>query len=347
MIDNAVKRGEIITLLGVLAALVSLHSLLLNSAYAQESAGIPLEQINSAVQAELEDDANDISGTAILLVYSDTEWTGSIIGSDLSSSSSSGSRDEKIQFTCEGVVGRFSASFQKQTDDGYLALAVIQNRNVLNTTSTVSPLGIASTGGLCNDAGDGSSITVRDSACLIATAAFGSDLAPQVQFLRGFRDNHIQSTAAGGSFMNAFNAVYYSFSPQVADYERGQPWLQQAVRIAIYPLLGILTLSEKAYFAGEGEYGAVAAGLAASAMIGTVYLAPLAFSIGRVRERKLNYRALGLIGAGISAALVISLSAEDTFAMMFTTSALVLSVSAISALVVADLLRRALRRFPA
>lgn len=331
----------VLLLLGMLAGSGPL--LLGKPAHAQDGGGIPLEQINSAVRAELEDEANDIPDTAVLLVYSDTQWTGTIIGSDLGSSPSTGSGNDKVQFRCEGELGRFSISFQKQTDEGYLAIAAIQNGNLLNSTSTESPLGIASIGGFCNDAEE-QAVTVRDSACLIATAAFGSELAPQVQYLRGFRDDRIMSTAAGQSFMGAFNAVYYSFSPHVADYEREQPWLQGIVRIAIYPLLGILTVSERAYSASEGEYGAVAAGLAASSMIGAVYLAPLAFSIRQVRERRPSYRVFGLVTAGVSAALVLSLSMGNIWLMMFTTSAFVLSVSAMSAMLVARAIARAVRR---
>lgn len=62
-------------------------------------------------------------------------------------------------------------------------------------------------------------ISVRVSPCLIATATFGSELAPQVQFLRDFRDKQIMQTFAGSNFMVAFNAWYYSFSPAVAQYE--------------------------------------------------------------------------------------------------------------------------------
>ena len=62
--------------------------------------------------------------------------------------------------------------------------------------------------------------------CLIATAAFGSELAPQVRFLRNFRDQHIMSTSASPSFMSIFNTWHYSFSPRIADYEQEQPWLQ-------------------------------------------------------------------------------------------------------------------------
>jgi peptide/nickel transport system substrate-binding protein len=311
-------------------------------AYAQET-GIPLERIDAAIRVELEDAANDIPNTAILLVYSDTEWTGSIISSNLGSSPAVGEGDGRIQFRCEGESGRFSASFQKQTDEGYLAIAAIQNGNLLNSTSTASPLGIANMTSLCNDAEE-QTAAVRDSACLIATAAFGSELAPQVQHMRGFRDDHILSTSAGRSFMTAFNTVYYSFSPQVADYERDQPWLQQAIRVAVYPLLGILTVSEKAYSAAGGEHGAVMAGLAASSMIGAVYIAPLAFSVRQVREIRQNYRVLALVAAGASAALALSIYTGNFEAMMVTTSVFVLSVALISAILVAGILARVLKR---
>jgi hypothetical protein len=335
------RIAVLVMLLSLLALSGAQQALMNMPAYAQDTT-IPLEQINSAVRSELNDDANDIPDTAFLLVYSNTEWTGSVIGSDLGTSPASGDGNRKIQFTCSGETARFSASFQKQTDEGYLAIAAIQNRNLLNSTSTEAPLGIAIIGGLCSDAEE-LPTTLRESPCLIATAAFGSELAPQVQYLRDFRDGHILSTTAGQNFMSAFNTIYYSFSPQVADYEREQPWLQQVVRVAIYPLLGILTVSEKAYFAGEGEYGAVLAGLAASSMIGAVYLAPLAFSVRQVRERKLNYRILALAVAVVSAALVLSILAGNAAALMVTTSVFVLSVSLISAIVVACALAKLLK----
>jgi len=211
-------------------------------------------------------------------------------------------------------------------------------------TSTDDPLGIVNMGGFCATVGEEPGPGVRDSACLIATAAFGSELAPQVQFLRNFRDNQILSTTAGQNFMTAFNTVYYSFSPQVADYEREQPWLQQTVRIAIYPLLGILTVSEKAYSASEGEYGAVAAGLVASAMIGAVYLAPVGFSIKRVREGAPSYRLLATIAVVVSTAMFVSLLVGDSTALMMSTSAFVLSIAAISAIVVTKVVTQLLRR---
>jgi len=78
--------------------------------------------------------------------------------------------------------------------------------------------------------------------CLIATAAYGSELAPQVQFLRELRDNTVLQTTSGTSFMTGFNQFYYSFSPYVADYERENPVFKEAVKITLTPLLTSLTL---------------------------------------------------------------------------------------------------------
>ncbi|MDC0170496.1 hypothetical protein OAJ04_01790 [Candidatus Nitrosopelagicus sp.] len=78
--------------------------------------------------------------------------------------------------------------------------------------------------------------------CLIATAAFGSEMAPQVQFLREIRDNTVMSTQSGTAFMTGFNQFYYSFSPAVADYERENPVFKEAVKVTLTPMLTSLTL---------------------------------------------------------------------------------------------------------
>lgn len=82
--------------------------------------------------------------------------------------------------------------------------------------------------------------------CLIATAAFGSELAPQVQQLREIRDNTLLSTASGVAFMSGFNQLYYSFSPTIADMERQNPMFKEFVKISITPLLSTLSIMENA-----------------------------------------------------------------------------------------------------
>ena len=78
--------------------------------------------------------------------------------------------------------------------------------------------------------------------CLIATAAFGSEMSPQVQQLREIRDNTVMTTESGTAFMTGFNHFYYSFSPYVADYERENPVFKEAVKVTLTPLLTSLAL---------------------------------------------------------------------------------------------------------
>lgn len=78
--------------------------------------------------------------------------------------------------------------------------------------------------------------------CLIATAAYGSELAPQVQQLREIRDNKLLQTKTGSSFMNSFNSFYYSFSPIIADYERENPVFKESVKIVITPMISSFSI---------------------------------------------------------------------------------------------------------
>ncbi len=89
--------------------------------------------------------------------------------------------------------------------------------------------------------------------CLIATAAYGSELAPQVQFLREIRDNTVMSTSSGAAFMSGFNQLYYSFSPTIADMQRENPMFQEAVRAFITPMISTLSIMTLANDGSEVE----------------------------------------------------------------------------------------------
>jgi hypothetical protein len=78
--------------------------------------------------------------------------------------------------------------------------------------------------------------------CLIATAAYGTELAPQVQFLREIRDNTIMSTTSGTVFMTGFNQVYYSFSPYIADLQRENSIFKEVIKVAITPMISSLSI---------------------------------------------------------------------------------------------------------
>lgn len=78
--------------------------------------------------------------------------------------------------------------------------------------------------------------------CLIATATYGSELAPEVQKLRELRDNSLLSTESGTKFMSMFNEFYYSFSPVIADYERENPVFREMVKVVITPMISSLSI---------------------------------------------------------------------------------------------------------
>ena len=168
--------------------------------------------------------------------------------------------------------------------------------------------------------------------CLIATAAFGSELAPQVQFLREYRDNAIMSTAIGSSFINAFNAVYYTFSPTVADTERDNPILQELVKTGITPLLGILQIT-KLTSVGNSEISVLTSGIMASSLIGATYFWPAGLVSKSIRESPRPRIKIVIIVISITSSLtLISSVFGNVLFMMISSSALVLSLVGIGAM---------------
>ena len=81
--------------------------------------------------------------------------------------------------------------------------------------------------------------------CLVATAAYGTEMAERVQKLREAREA-VSSTGPGSAFMAGFNSAYYAFSPAVADMQRESPALREAVRALIAPAVHSLQLMETA-----------------------------------------------------------------------------------------------------
>ncbi|MFB5612583.1 MAG: CFI-box-CTERM domain-containing protein, partial [Nitrosarchaeum sp.] len=118
--------------------------------------------------------------------------------------------------------------------------------------------------------------------CLIATAAFGSELAPQVQQLRELRDNTILTTQSGAAFMTGFNQLYYSFSPTIADIEREQPIFKEAVKLTLTPMLTSLSLLN--YVDIDSEQEMLGYGIGIILMnVGMYFVAP-AMIIHRLRK---------------------------------------------------------------
>ena len=117
--------------------------------------------------------------------------------------------------------------------------------------------------------------------CLIATATYGSEMAPQVQQLRELRDNQLLQTESGTQFMGTFNDVYYSFSPIIADYERENPYFKEAVKVAITPMISTLSLMENA----ESESEVLSIGISVIMLNLGMYLGVPAVVIIGIRKR--------------------------------------------------------------
>jgi hypothetical protein len=66
--------------------------------------------------------------------------------------------------------------------------------------------------------------------CFVATAAFGSPMAYQVRWLRGFRDRILLSGRAGRAFVN----WYYGWSPRAAAWLRGHAVVRKLARAALW-----------------------------------------------------------------------------------------------------------------
>jgi len=123
----------------------------------------------------------------------------------------------------------------------------------------------------------------KNGGCLIVTATFGSELAPQVQMLREIRDNSLLQTQSGQSFMESFNSFYYSFSPAIADYERENPVFKEAVKLTITPLLASLSLLN--YVDLDSEESVLGYGIGIILMnVGMYFVAP-AIVISKIRTK--------------------------------------------------------------
>lgn len=69
--------------------------------------------------------------------------------------------------------------------------------------------------------------------CFVATAAYGSELANEVECLRHFRDEQLSRTYCG----NKMVALYYKIGPIAADFLNTHPNLKPFVRSLLNPIV--------------------------------------------------------------------------------------------------------------
>ena len=200
-------------------------------------------QIEKTINDQLETEI--LNNQAKLLIFSDTQWSGALQSTSFPFTEKNGSNNDDVVFSCDSSITRegvFGAKFQKLTQDGYLKLVVIQNKEVVSQGSSEESFGEVLISGNCISSMQLDDGVGNGGGCLIATATYGSEMAPEIQKLREVRDNSLLQTESGRAFMNLFNDFYYLFSPIVADYERENPAFRELVKITITPMITSLSI---------------------------------------------------------------------------------------------------------
>lgn len=106
-------------------------------------------------------------------------------------------------------------------------------------TITVSAAGLT---------GDSKSLTVSPrSGCIIATAAYGSEMAPEVAYMRHVRDDMIGSNGLGRLLVDGWNSFYYLWSPPIARCVASSEVLRASSRILLLPLAAVVHSTDYAY----------------------------------------------------------------------------------------------------
>ena len=83
-------------------------------------------------------------------------------------------------------------------------------------------------------------VTVKkEGGCFIATAAYGTPMAEEIDILRDFRDEFLLTNPVGEALVE----LYYNTSPPVAEFIAEHPTLKQVVRSGLEPVIAMSTVA--------------------------------------------------------------------------------------------------------
>jgi hypothetical protein len=75
--------------------------------------------------------------------------------------------------------------------------------------------------------------------CFIATAAYGTPMAEEIQILREFRDEYLLANPVGEALVE----LYYTVSPPIAEFITEHPGLKPIVRAGLTPAVAMSTIA--------------------------------------------------------------------------------------------------------
>jgi hypothetical protein len=105
--------------------------------------------------------------------------------------------------------------------------------------------------------------------CFIATAAYGTPMAEEIQVLRDFRDEYLVTNPVGSTLVD----IYYTVSPPIAEFITEHPSLKPIVRAGLAPAVAISTVVLNTSPAEK------------SALVGLLVLLSVALAIWATRRR--------------------------------------------------------------
>jgi hypothetical protein len=181
------------------------------------------DEIGVALNTVLTSNEITVSGITSAVPISITGGTYSINGGSYTNANGTVNNGDKVT-----VQQTSSESYSTKTD------ATLNIGGITDTFSVTTKDAPAAVSGDSGGGGGG---------CFIATAAFGSELAGQVEILRQFRDRYLLTNAAGKKFV----AWYYRNGPVAASWIKDKPMAKAAVRVALYPLIGFSLLLISGY----------------------------------------------------------------------------------------------------
>jgi hypothetical protein len=113
--------------------------------------------------------------------------------------------------------------------------------NVITITLVDGDLGdddLTANGVIVDQGGPGNPPAPPLEGCFIATAAYGTPMAEEIQILREFRDEYLLTNPAG----QALVGLYYNVSPPMAEFITEHPSLKPIVRAGLLPAVAISTV---------------------------------------------------------------------------------------------------------
>ena len=113
------------------------------------------------------------------------------------------------------------------------------------------------------------------SGCVIATAAYGSDMAPEVSYMRHVRDDVIGSNEVGRLLVGEWNVFYYSWSPPLAQFITSHDLARPIFRVLLLPLIVTVHVTALIYTSCmpvNAEFASLVAFLFAAVSSSTVYV---------------------------------------------------------------------------